>query len=156
MFSLAEIHIYFPGCLEFIHILGCLDKVGHKGNIGNSRPRDHQQRPSGHHSQWQGIYHEKNQFDQIKWIYTWEKCFERQNKHKNLMKDTWTLTLKNVQTGDRGPYMCQVRLFAEFWVLIWFPNFFYWVTKNCLFLLMIISTGELDACEKSSGPLGGL
>jgi len=23
-------------------------------------------------------------------------------------KDTWTLTLKNVQTGDRGPYMCQV------------------------------------------------
>ena len=72
------------------------------------------------------------------------------------MKDTWTLTLKNVQTGDRGPYMCQVRLFAEFWVLIWFPNFFYWVTKNCLFLLMIISTGELDACEKSSGPFGGL
>jgi len=23
-------------------------------------------------------------------------------------KDTWTLTLKNVQTDDRGPYMCQV------------------------------------------------
>ena len=39
---------------------------------------------------------------------------DRQSKHKNLMKDTWTLTLKNVQTGDRGPYMCQVRLFAEF------------------------------------------
>jgi hypothetical protein len=23
-------------------------------------------------------------------------------------KDTWTLTLKRVKTGDRGPYMCQV------------------------------------------------
>ena len=23
-------------------------------------------------------------------------------------KDTWTLTLRSVQTGDRGPYMCQV------------------------------------------------
>ncbi len=23
-------------------------------------------------------------------------------------KDTWTLTLRNVQTEDRGPYMCQV------------------------------------------------
>ena len=23
-------------------------------------------------------------------------------------QDTWTLTLRNVQTSDRGPYMCQV------------------------------------------------
>ena len=23
-------------------------------------------------------------------------------------QDTWTLTLRNVQTTDRGPYMCQV------------------------------------------------
>ena len=23
-------------------------------------------------------------------------------------KDTWTLTLKNVMTSDRGPYMCQI------------------------------------------------
>ena len=49
------------------------------------------------------------------------------------MKDTWTLTLKNVQTGDRGPYMCQVRLFAEFWVLIWFPNFLLKLYQNRFF-----------------------
>ena len=34
-------------------------------------------------------------------------------------QDTWTLTLKNVQTGDRGPYMCQVN----------FPRYDAWVTS---------------------------
>ena len=42
---------------------------------------------------------------------------------KNLLKDTWTLTLKNVQTGDRGPYMCQVKLFAELRLLFGFQIF---------------------------------
>ena len=27
-------------------------------------------------------------------------------------QDTWTLTLRNVETKDRGPYMCQVNMVA--------------------------------------------
>jgi hypothetical protein len=29
-------------------------------------------------------------------------------KKLGTIQDTWTLTLRNVQTEDRGPYMCQV------------------------------------------------
>ena len=31
-----------------------------------------------------------------------------QNLRTILLQDTWTLTLRDVQTKDRGPYMCQV------------------------------------------------
>ena len=40
----------------------------------------------------------------------------------------------------------------EFW--FGFQTFCF-IYQNRLFLQMIISTGKLDACEKSSGPLGG-
>ena len=44
------------------------------------------------------------------------------------LKDTWTLTLKNVQTGDRGPYMCQVKSYS----LLMFTSHSYSVSKRVL------------------------
>ena len=76
---------------HFIVFWGRLDKVRHEGNPGDPRPRDHQQWQTGHHSQWQGL-------TSLSYCQTFTLS----------PQDTWTLTLRNVQTTDRGPYMCQV------------------------------------------------